>query len=141
MVADPRPCVDATGGSPAWLRYVLVGGVATAAHYAMLALAVEIWAWRPALAAGAGAVLGAQVAFVGNRQFTFAHRGPWLGAWWRFQLTAVLGAAISMVVVGGGTRLGLHYLLGQVIATLLAMGVTYGVNRRWSFAQGGSDQV
>jgi putative flippase GtrA len=134
-MTDPQPSGGAIGGAPAWLRYALVGGAATAAHYALLAVAVEAWAWRPALAAGTGAVLGAQVAFVGNRRFTFGHRGPWLGAWWRFQLTAVLGAVVSMAVVGGGTRLGLHYLLAQVIATLLAMGITFGVNRRWSFAE------
>ena len=121
------------GPTPAWLRYVAVGVVATAAHYLLLWLAVELWLWPAWLAAGAGAALGAQVAFVGNRRFTFGHQGRWLPAWWRFQLTAVLGGVTSMVVVAGGTRLGLHYLLAQLCATLLAMGLTYGINKRWAF--------
>ena len=78
-------------------RYLMVGAVATAAHYLLMVLVVEFGHWRPALAAGAGAALGAQVAFAGNRWFTFAHRGPWLGAWGRFQVTALLGMATMML--------------------------------------------
>ena len=87
---------------PTWVRYVAVGGAATAAHYALLGLAVEWGLWPPPLAAGAGAALGAQVAFVGNRWFTFGHRGAWWPAWWRFQLTALLGVALSAGVVALG---------------------------------------
>jgi len=119
---------------PAWLRYAAVGVVATSSHYALLAALVEWAAWRPAWATGAGAVLGAQVAFVGNRWFTFGHTGPWLPAWWRFQTTALLGGLLSMAIVAAGTRLGVHYLASQVLATLLGMVLTYLVNRRWSFA-------
>lgn len=115
-------------------RYLMVGAVATAAHYALMVAAVEAGHWRPALAAGAGAALGAQVAFVGNRAFTFEHRGPWWPAWWRFQATALLGMATSMAVVAAGTALGLHYLLAQAAATGLALVLTFLVNRRWTFS-------
>ena len=118
---------------PAWLRYVAVGGVATSAHYLLLAGLVEWGRWPPPLAAGAGAALGAQLGFVGNRCFTFAHAGPWLPAWWRFQATALLGGLVSIAVVAAGTALGLHYLLAQALATLLVLVLTYAVNRRWAF--------
>ncbi len=130
----------ATGGlrpalrhGPAWLRYGLVGGVATLAHYALLAVLVEWAGWAPPLAAGAGAALGAQVGFVGNRSFTFGHQGAWLPAWWRFQLTALLGGLTSIAIVAAGVALGLHYLPAQVAATLLALVLTYLINRRWAF--------
>ena len=128
------PLRSAWQAAPAWLRYASVGGVATAAHYATLALLVEGAAWPAPWAAGAGAALGAQVGFLGNRWFTFGHEGPWLPAWWRFQLTALLGGAVSVAVVAGGTVLGLHYLAAQVLATLLVLVLTYLVNRRWAFA-------
>ena len=118
---------------PAWLRYATVGGVATAAHYTLLALLVEAAHWPAPLAAGAGAALGAQLGFVGNRVFTFAHQGAWLPAWWRFQLTALLGGVTSMAVVALGSWLGLHYLLAQAAATLLVLVLTYMVNKRWTF--------
>ena len=119
--------------APAWLRYVAVGGLATGAHYALLAGLVELGDWPPALAAGAGAALGAQVGFVGNRCFTFGHQGPWLPAWWRFQLTALLGGLLSMAVVAAGTQAGLHDLLALAAATLLALVLTYAINKRWAF--------
>lgn len=116
-----------------FLRYAGVGALATAAHYALLAALVEALHWPAPLSAALGAALGAQVAFVGNRWFTFAHRGPWLAAWWRFQATAVLGAAVSASTVAIGEAASIHYLMAQVIGTLLALVLTYSINRAWSF--------
>lgn len=118
----------------ALLRYALVGGAATAVHYGLLAGLVEQAGWPAWIAAGCGAVVGAQVAYAGNRAFTFAHRGPAGRSWPRFQLTAALGAGVSAALVGLAVRLGLHYLVGQAVATGLAMLLTYAVNRRWTFA-------
>jgi putative flippase GtrA len=119
----------------AFWRYALVGAVATAAHWGLLALLVEAGVLPPWLASGAGAVLGAQVAFVGNRHFTFEHTGAWGPAWWRFMGTAVLGALVGMGVVAIGVALGLHYLLAQAIATLGVLVLTFLVNRGWTFAR------
>lgn len=119
---------------PRLWRYALVGATATAAHYLFLVAAVEWARWPAWLAAGAGAVLGAQVAYLGNRRYTFAHRGPLAASWWRFQATAALGAASTMAIVALATRVGLHYLAGQVIATVLVMLGTYAINARWAFA-------
>lgn len=118
-----------------FVRYTAVGAGATAAHWALLVLLVEA-GWAPAwLASGAGAVLGAQVAFFGNRSFTFAHAGAWVPAWWRFMGTALLGGALGMAIVAAGVALGLHYLLAQALATGASLGLTFLVNRRWTFAR------
>lgn len=115
------------------MRYATVGAIATAVHYALLVLLVEIAGWPPFAGAGAGAVLGAQVAYAGNRWFTFGHRGPLAASWLRFQSTAVVGAAVGMAVVALGVHIGLYYLLAQLIATGLSMLLTFAINRRWSF--------
>ncbi len=114
-------------------RYTLVGAIATAVHYALLALAVELGHWPAFLGSGFGAVVGAQVAFFGNRAFTFGHAGELAPAWLKFQGTALFGAALGMVVVGAGVRLGLHYLAAQVIATLVSLLLTFAINRAWTF--------
>jgi putative flippase GtrA len=122
-------------GTPrALARYLLVGATATAVHWALLALLVEALGVVPWLASGAGAVLGAQVAFVGNRVYTFGHAGPLWPAWWRFMGTALLGAGVSMAVVAAGVALGVHYLLAQAVATALVVLLTFGLNRYWTFA-------
>ena len=56
------------------LRYTFVGALATAAHYALLVLCVEALGWPAWIASGAGATFGAQLAYIGNRRFTFGHR-------------------------------------------------------------------
>ena len=114
-------------------RYAGVGVVATAAHYLALVLCVE-WAGSPAwLGSGFGAALGAQVAYAGNRWFTFDHRGAMRASWPRFMLTALLGALLGMVIVAFGVRLGLHYLIAQVLATLAGLVLTFAINRAWTF--------
>ena len=116
------------------LRYALVGVAATATHYAVLVALVE-WARMAApMAAALRAWLGAQVAFAGNARYTFAGAAVNLVSWLRFQGVAAVGAAVSFGVVATGQRAGLHYLLAQMIATVVAMLLTYELNRRWSFA-------
>ncbi len=117
----------------ALIRYALVGVAATASHYALLSALVEWAAWAAWLSSGVGAALGAQVAFVGNRRFTFAHSGPVWPAWWRFQGTAGAGALLGMALVAVGVAAGLHYLLAQAGATVLVMLATFALNRAWAF--------
>lgn len=114
-------------------RYAVVGAVATAVHFAVL-LAGVVWAGLPAwLGSGIGAAVGAQIAFFGNRHFTFHHRGPKARAWWKFQGAAAAGAVLGMGVVGLAVALGWHYLLAQALATAVVLVATFVVNRRWAF--------
>lgn len=114
-------------------RYTLVGAIATAVHYALLALCVEIGHWQAHWASGFGAIVGAQVAYLGNRWYTFAHRGSLGPSWAKFQFTAALGALQGMAVVWVAVRSGWHYIAAQVLATLLSLVLTYAINRAWSF--------
>lgn len=116
------------------VRYAVVGAGATAVHYAVLVLCVSGFGWPAFIGSGVGATVGAQAAFFGNRGFTFAHAGRLGPAWRKFQATAALGALLGMAVVAAGVRLGMHYLLAQVIATGLGLGVTFLINRAWTFA-------
>lgn len=116
-----------------FVRYAMVGAAATAGHYGVLAMLVE-WAHAPAwFGSGVGAVVGAQLAFAGNRVFTFGHRGDWRAAWLKFQGTALAGALLGMLIVGVAVHAGLHYLAGQVVATLAGLVLTFAINRRWTF--------
>ena len=116
-----------------FVLYTVVGGLATAAHYAVLIACVELAGWPAWLASGFGAVVGAQVAFLGNRRYTFEHRGAAAGPWLKFQGTALLGALLGMAIVAAGVRIGLHYLLAQVVATGAMLVLTFAINRAWSF--------
>lgn len=115
------------------LRYTAVGAFATLVHYALLVLLVERFGWSAPWGSGLGAVVGAQVAYAGNRRLTFAHDGPVAGSWWRFQLTALAGALAGMAIVAGVVALGGHYLVGQVLATGTGLLLTFVINRGWTF--------
>ncbi len=116
-----------------FFRYLAVGVVATAAHYALLVALVEVAGWSAPWAAAAGAWVGAQLAFVGNARLTFG--APVTAAGWlRFQIVAALGAALSYAIVRAGVHLGWHYLVAQAVATAVTVVITYEANRRWSFA-------
>jgi putative flippase GtrA len=114
-------------------RYAAVGGLATAVHYALLVLLVEGAGWPAYVGSGVGAAVGAQVAYLGNRHLTFAHRGPVAASWLKFQGTAALGAVFGMAIVAAGGRVGVHYLFAQAFATLSTLVLTFAINRAWSF--------
>ena len=120
--------------SSRFFKYAAVGAVATAVHYAILVGLVEAGALAPPRAAALGAWVGAQVAFAGNAAFTFRGAGATPASWLRFQITALIGAVLNFALVAGGVRVGLHYLLAQVVATSINLVVTFEINRRWSFA-------
>jgi putative flippase GtrA len=118
-----------------FLNYALVGSVATAIHFVAMVFLVELAFIEPALASMVGATAGALIGYVGNRRFTFAEsKQSHRAALPRFLLLAVLGALMNgTVVLVGSTVVGVHYLLSQVLATLLTLFVTFTLNRLWTF--------
>jgi len=115
------------------MRYASVGVLATLVHYLLLVACVELGHWKAWIASGYGAAMGAQVAYLGNRWFTFAHRGNLPASWLRFQILALAGAVLGMAIVAAAVSMQLYYLLAQLLATLLVMGFTFTFNRIWTF--------
>ncbi len=114
--------------------YASVGAAATAFHYAVLIALVEAGGWRPLPATLCGYVVGGVVAYVLNRRHTFASDRSHAEAGWRFALTAFLGFCVTYVLMSLFVeRLGAPYLLAQAITTLIAMFVTFAINRSWTF--------
>ena len=117
------------------MRYALVGLLATAIHYLVLVILVELAKVDASVSAGIGALCGALAAYVGNRRYTFAVDAPHRRALPRFLAVAAAGVATSAAFVAMGTRwLDLPYLVPQAAATLLVLLGGYSLNRRWSFA-------
>jgi putative flippase GtrA len=117
--------------------YIVAGGLATAVHYAVLIALVESSSLTAAPAAAIGALSGAAVAYLLNRRKTFAgssvdhaHALP------RFMAIALLGAILNGALVWLGIQqFGWHYLVAQMLATVLVLVLTFRLNRLWTFAQ------
>lgn len=117
--------------------YASVGAMATIVHYAILVGLVEAGGWAPVPATLCGYVAGGVVAYALNRRHTFASDRPHAEAGWRFALTAFLGFCLTFGLMSLFVeRLGAPYLLAQLVTTVLAMFVTFGINRSWTFGVG-----
>ena len=117
--------------------YIFAGSISTAVHYAVLIALVELLGLNAAPSAAFGALCGAGLSYVLNRRMTFAtSSADHKYALPRFLAIALLGALLNgMLVWLGVQQFGWHYLLAQALATVLVMGLTFRLNRLWTFAQ------
>jgi putative flippase GtrA len=124
--------VDAT-----FIRFVINGLVATAAHYLSLVFLIElIGVGSAGLANGLAAMVGITVSYLGNSKHVFRSEAGHSRTFPRF-----LGV-YAMVAVVHGFALALwtdyfefSYHLGFVIATALAVALTFFGNKRFVFRQ------
>jgi putative flippase GtrA len=117
-----------------FVRYAGAGVIGTAVHYLTLIAGVELLAMSPTPAAVTGAVFGGIVNYVVNYHFTFASTRSHRQTLPRFTAVAISGAVLSGLTMQVATgRFGLHYLLGQALATVLALGTGYVLNKTWTF--------
>lgn len=114
--------------------YASVGVGATLVHYAILIALVEAGGFAPVSGTLVGYVAGGVVAYLLNRRHTFASDRPHAEAGWRFALVAFVGFCVTYLLMSLFVeRWGAPYLPAQVVTTVLAMFVTFGLNRAWTF--------
>ena len=117
-----------------FIRFVIVGGLATALHYALLFVLVHAGLFAPVAASSIGFATSAVLNYLLNRRMTFQSDRPHAEAGPRFVLVAVSGLCLNAAllwlinVVGG-----VHYLAAQVPATLATLFWNFGLNRLWTF--------
>jgi putative flippase GtrA len=115
-------------------RFLSVGAVATAAHYAVLIALVELLGVNATAAAAIGFTVGALVSYTANYGFTFTSTLPHRVAMPRFAVSAGCGVLINSAVMAALTMgLGVHYLVAQVVATGTALLWNYLTGYYWSF--------
>ena len=81
-----------------------------------------------------GFTLSAALNYSLNRRYTFRSSRAHRQALPRFAITALLGLALNAAFIWvGHDLLGLHYLLAQMIATLLTLAFNFFLNLLWTF--------
>ncbi len=119
-------------------RYVANGLFATAVHFSVLTIALEVAHVPLAAAANAiAAVFGITASFLGSRYFVFrSHTETMLTQAMRFAgvyaTIAVLHAGVLLVLTDW---LKIDFRIGFVVATCLQMTISYLGNRRLVFAR------
>jgi putative flippase GtrA len=116
-----------------FLLYALVGAVGTLAHYGVLITTVSLHWLDPVTASVTGAIVGAIVNYFLNVRYTFrsASNGA---AMLKFAITAALGAVLNGLLMKLQIdAFGIHYLVAQLVATVVVLLLTYTVNLLWTF--------
>jgi putative flippase GtrA len=122
-----------------YLRFGLVGGVATLIHVLIFAGAIERFACPPLLANVIGFAVAVGVSFFGHYHWTFAleaaHARPFARlALARFAAVALLGLILNSAVVGLITGLlGLDYVYAIPPMILVVPVVLFLLGKFWAF--------
>jgi putative flippase GtrA len=115
------------------LRFIVNGLVATAVHFGVLTLNLEVLGFESAgLANLCAAVAGISASFLGNRCFVFlgSARQPWLPQALKFSVLYGAIALLHGAVLWLWTdRFGLDYRAGFLIATGLQVSLSYVGNK------------
>lgn len=104
-----------------FLRFAAVGVVGTAVHYSVMLALVEFAGATPVLATCAGFLVSLGASYALNRLWTFDKRPPWTRGFVAYLLVCAVGLGINMGVVALAMGAGVHYMAGQVVATLVAL--------------------
>jgi len=119
-------------------RFAVVGAVATVLQYVLLWLLVRFAAADPVLASGLGFVASAVLNYELNRRLTFRSDVAWFIGLRRFAVVAAAGLVLNVVVVALLHRgAGAHYLLAQLVATVIVLSWNFLLNRLWTFEAAG----
>lgn len=131
--APPRSSLIARHGR-SFPVYVGSGGVATAGHYAVTIAAVELIGAAPVAASAAGFAVGAGVKYWLNYVVAFQSRARHAAAMTRYVVMLAVMLALNTLVFALLQRgLGLHYIVAQVLTTILLIPPGYVVSRHWVF--------
>jgi len=114
-------------------KFAIVGLAATGLHYAIYLALVMGFDVKPGIAAAIGAAFGACVVYLLNRRYTFATQRAHRETIPRFVALSVLGAALNGAIVGWLSGLGLHFLLAQIVATILVLFINFVVSKKWIY--------
>ena len=119
-----------------FLRYIAVGGIATAIQYAILILLVRGLGMAPTPASSIGFVLSAGVNYLLNYRFTFQSNRPHGPAAAKFAVLAGTGLLINAAIMHLMTGAGAEYLIAQVCATSVVLFFGFISNTIWTFGAG-----
>jgi len=124
------PTLKKRGGQLA--SYGMIGVLATAAHYLVMAT-LYTQGFSPLVATSFGASLGALVAYIANRKWTFQASNT-TARMIRFGLVALLGLVLNGILLVTIQHWLISSITGaQLLTTGLVFVATYFFNLKWSF--------
>lgn len=119
-----------------FMTFAMMGGIATAVHYAVLIGLVNGLVAPPVLASVVGYLTGAATNYVLNYKITFRSHKRHQEAFTKFFIVAASGLGLNTVIMVIGTEwLSIYYLFSQILATILVLIWNFTINRAWTFKE------
>jgi putative flippase GtrA len=118
-----------------FVRFALVGAIATGIQYAILIALVRNRITGPTLASCIGFVVSAGANYSLNYRFTFRSHNPHAGAIAKFLLLAGAGLLINAGLMRVLTAIGWNYILAQLCATGVVLLWNFFGNSLWTFSE------
>jgi putative flippase GtrA len=117
------------------LKFGIVGGTGVAVNISALYV-LSRWAGLPLVAASAVAVeLAAISNYLLNDTWTFAAGPPSLTRFAKFNIASLAGLALNVLCVWLLTRLGLYFLLANLVGIATGFAANYTFSVSWVWAQ------
>lgn len=104
-----------------FVRFAGVGVVGTAVHYGVMLGAMTLADVSPVIGTCLGFIVSLGASYALNRLWTFDKRPPWARGFLTYFLVCAVGLAINMGIVALAIGGGIHFMLGQVVATVVAL--------------------
>lgn len=121
-----------------WVRFGLVGGLATGTYYLLGFLFVTILAW-PLLPGNALAyAISFLVSYLGQSRWTFSARGQNGKRLVKFAAAQIIGLGLNTCIIEACSRIHISYELSMLLASAMVPVAVYIICKYWVFrpAQG-----
>lgn len=114
------------------LRFLLAGGAATALHWLVMALAVQLGV-TPVLATATGAGAGLVFNYLAQHAWAFRSRLAHRLALPRYLTSAAIGWSLNLAVFSGLQQLNASIVAAQIVATALVALINFLLSERFVF--------
>lgn len=119
---------------PDLMKYLLASISGTLVHYCLMAALIRQFDVSVLSASTSGAITGAMIIYLLNYFCTFRSHKRHMESASRFFIVAALGLAMNgLVLTAVIDCLGVHYLVAQCVATGAVFGLSFSINRAWTF--------
>jgi len=121
-----------------FMRFGVVGGIATAVQYLVLIMLVQWAGINPVISSAIGFTASAFLNYALNYRYTFRSGRSHRQALPRFFAVALSGLSLNTLLMALMVGvLGLNYMLAQLTATSAVLFGNFFANRHWTFKNPG----
>lgn len=125
------------GLSRRWVRFTLVGGVATVSYFVLGLLFVDFFKLPLLFGNALAYTLSFVISYLGQCLWTFEAGHNHLAMLPKFAITQLVGLGINSCIIGLCVRLGLVYMLAMLVAILITPVFVFFICKYWVFRKPG----